>query len=396
MKHILLNLKSFFNQEKIIFFLILLCVISSSFVINFAYGLYYNFDTQKAETNDKLKDVFFTDLKYDEEGRPIAWKYNEGLTKNDLQRYIKALSEKTINSIEAIYVDSFITELADEQYPTGDRVIFHFTYHNGKYGINEEVRDIAMAENKGEFKPEGRYFTDEEMNNGSLVAVVNPYSIAEYKNILVDDDTIRLFGKDFKIIGKTDIKISDLYIPFTSLPDEQNIVIFEVLFKRNITRSIYTEMKQKADEIIPERLYFPELEGIDRDDMAIYNNMIAISLCISVLSTVNFAMLYHFLIEKRQKQLAIMRMCGCKKVRAVFTYLGECILITLPAYGAGILINKLLIHSLPSGMLEFMEDAYSPKVYGTLFGVYIAAFAVILLFMITKSVNKTIAEEWKG
>lgn len=393
MKHILLNLSSFFKHEKTIFFLILLCVISSSFIINFSYGLYYNFNIQKEEANETLRDVFFTAMEYNEEGYPEGWRYIEGLTKKDLQQYIEALSEKVINAVDAFLADSFLAELADEEHLQGSRNIFHFTYHNGKYGITEKVKNNIKS--NGGFV--GRYFTDEEMAKGKRVAIINN-SIdlrQNYPDLWVDDETICLFGEHYEVIGGGKIA-GELQMPFTSLPDEQYIVIFEVQFSENLTRDIYNEMKEKANEIIPGKLYFPELEGIDRDDMAIYNNMIAISLCISILSVINFALLYHFVMEKRQKQLAIMRMCGCKKTRALFTYLGECVLMTLPSYCIGILINHLLVNNVLNSTFDYIDEAYNPKVYGTLFSVYAAVFTVILLIMITNNVNRTVAEEWKG
>lgn len=390
MKHIFLNLKSFFKHEKTIFILVFLCVVSSSFIINFSYGLFHNFKAQKEEADMTLKDIFFTDLEYDEEGYPISWKYIEGLTKKDLQRYIESLSKKTLDSISEFLLDSFVAELANDYNPSGERILFHFTYRDGKYGAVKVIGENIKK--NGDFK--GRYFTDEEVANGTNVAVIGD-TLSRDSDIFINSDTIRLFGKNYEVIGDGRLA-GELHIPFTSLPDNQNIAIFEVMFKNNISKSIYDEMREKADEIIPGKLFFPKLEGIDNDSVAVYNNMIVVSFIISVLSLINFALLYHFVIEKRQKQLAIMRICGCGKVRAVLTYFGECALITLPFYCIGVLLNHLLVGNVFNSFFYYIEEAYTPKVYVVLFAVYMTAFALILLIMITKSVSGTIAEAWKG
>lgn len=134
----------------------------------------------------------------------------------------------------------------------------------------------------------------------------------------------------------------------------------------------------------------------DIDSIAVYNNMIVISGVISVLSIVNFAMLYQFTLKKRQRQLAIMRICGCKRVKAVFTYLGECLLITIPSYLIGMVLNKLITDNNINGRFNYISEAYTPKVYITLFGVYMIIFVILLLAMIVKTVNKTVVQEWRG
>ncbi|MGN1411507.1 MAG: FtsX-like permease family protein [Oscillospiraceae bacterium] len=57
--------------------------------------------------------------------------------------------------------------------------------------------------------------------------------------------------------------------------------------------------------------------------------MMSISLFISILSVINFSILYHFIIEKRKKSLSIMRLCGYAKLRTSLIYLSECIILTL-------------------------------------------------------------------
>lgn len=55
-------------------------------------------------------------------------------------------------------------------------------------------------------------------------------------------------------------------------------------------RRIYDELKDQAETIIPGALQFPDLDLPDPDSMTLYNNIIWISLFISILSVVNLAM----------------------------------------------------------------------------------------------------------
>lgn len=65
MKYTLKNLRSFFLTEKMIFLLIIVCIVTSSFIINFSYGLYQNFHVKKAEEAvpvDNISIPFRNDL----------------------------------------------------------------------------------------------------------------------------------------------------------------------------------------------------------------------------------------------------------------------------------------------------------------------------------------------
>ena len=57
MKYIFLNIKNMFQHEKFITFIIILCVFLSSFVLNFSYGLYQNYNIKKYEENSKLDEI---------------------------------------------------------------------------------------------------------------------------------------------------------------------------------------------------------------------------------------------------------------------------------------------------------------------------------------------------
>lgn len=385
MKHILLNLKSFFRHEKLIFFVIIICVISSAFIINFSYGLYYNYITQKNESYDNMKEI----IPEIREGKV--------LTKEDFRRYIESLSEQTLSSINRYAFFASIEEVRSTFYyddngnyvdsPMPFQCIF--AYQNGRYCMPSDLKPSQSIT--------GEDLSDEDEANGNYVAYLNLdyFDAPQNKGVWNEDGTVTIFGKKYEVKGTSRVLTGAMRVPFLTIPDDLQLNRVGIFFERNVTRAQYNELISQAARELPEMLIFPELESPDIDSIAIYNNMIVISFCISVLSLINFAMLYRFVLKKRQRQLAILRMCGCKKSRAVFTYLAECAFITLPAYGIGMLINYLLVHNVLNKVFNYIEEAYSPTVYGSLLGVYMAAFVVILLIMTVKNVNHTIVETWR-
>ncbi len=385
MHHVLLNLKSFFKSEKLVFFIMLICVISSAFIINFAYGLYYNYDIQKSELNLDTKQIYPEMI------------VKESITKGDFKRYVEALDDTTLNSMEVMYAMSLLYNKYPEIGSRSNSAFYmRFVIHDGKYGISEPTRK-AYEENG--LLTSGRFITNEEEQNASLVAIVAgnhrngwaPESLV-FKN---DDGTITMFGKEYEVIGVYNAGCLTPHVPFLTVPDDLPIYEMGFAFERNVTRSIYNDLVETANREIPGVLEFPELQFPDNDSIAVYNNVISIAFFISIVSVVNFAMLYHFIIEKRQRNLAIMRMCGCTKSRAVFTYLAECIIITLPCYAVGTLLNAILGKNVFGKIFDFFEEAYTPKIYLAMFAVYFIAFIIILTVMISKTITRTIIREWK-
>lgn len=92
MKYVFKNLKSFIYTEKMIFLLILLCVSSSSIVINFAYGLYQNYNIVKIEENSGLNSF------------EIEVTNSTMVTKENLKECVLSLSESINNNIDMYYI----------------------------------------------------------------------------------------------------------------------------------------------------------------------------------------------------------------------------------------------------------------------------------------------------
>ena len=138
-----------------------------------------------------------------------------------------------------------------------------------------------------------------------------------------------------------------------------------------------------------------ELSLPDPDSITLYNNIILISLLIAVLSLLNFAMLYHFILERRSRDLAIIRICGCTKKRALLIYLGECMAISIPVYAAGTGVFILLLERVFDDMFIYMKDAYSTAVYLVIFAGYFLLMLLILGIMIARHISRTILQEWK-
>ena len=383
MSKTILNIKAFVKNESVVFTVIIVCVISSAFIINFSYGLYYNFVTQKSETELELKTL-----------NPELVQ-GAVITKGEFQEFAEALDENTLNSMVVIYAGAELSEFESESGPGSFPM--RFVIHAGRYNICEVTR--KNWEEKSVITS-GRYISSAEEQSGELVAVVGGEGADNWNEACEKfrnaDGSITMFGKRYKVVGTYSAGTAAPIVPFLTVPDDVQIMQIGFSFDRNITRSMYNDITLKADESFPGLLKFPELKFPDTDTVSIYNNMIWIALLISLLSVTNFAMLYRFILLKRRRGLAIMRICGCSRVRAVLMYLAECVVITLPAYAVGAGLNILVTNKVMCRVLDFIKEAYSLKTYLWLFAGFMFVFVIVVIPMISMSVGRKINYKQKG
>lgn len=373
MKYVIKNLKISIKEEKTIFFLMIICVITSAFIINFSYGLYQNYNIIKNEAESGLYEIRIqmnnTEDNYASSG--------------EIKETLFSFSESLNDAIDMHYL-SFESE--DVRYDFFSDVEVRFRIDNGKilpceiFRENLESQGILLS---------GRYFTDEQEMNGENVALIsddrhNAVSCAE--KLMIDEDTIFFMGKEYKIIGKT--KIFKVLVPFNTLDDD--IPIKELIFNFSdvMTRSQYNEIKEKIQKNFGEIADIPELDIPEAESYYYYNTIIIIAVLIAVFAAINFAFLYKYILSKRIKSLAVFRICGCTRGKALRIFLSECMVITIPCFIFATLLYALLLLPFFSEYFEDMSDAYSIKIYIILFAAYVISSLIVLTIMISFSFLK--------
>ena len=142
-------------------------------------------------------------------------------------------------------------------------------------------------------------------------------------------------------------------------------------------------------------MIFPDLKLPDHDTISIFDNIIAISILISVFSAFNFVLLYHFILNKRNHDLAVMRVCGCSKLKVFGNCIGECLLISMPFYVLGTGIYIFLLHAVLKKNYPYISDVYSLKVYALIFALYIVILMLAVGIMVLSHINQSIVSQLK-
>lgn len=370
MKYIFRNIAIFAKRETMIFMILILCVLTSAFVMNFSYGLYVNYRTAINESSDELKTVM-----------PEV-RENAVLTKGEFQALVESLDEEIQEKISLIFASADLTELGyDDHYSFFP---MRFTIRGGSYGVPAVIRE-KWTDSK--MITSGEYISDEDERSGAFSAMVSQ-EICD-KN---PGDKIEFLGNSYTIVGTYKGGSYTPIVPFLTVPDDIKIRECSFTFTNALTRSTYEELKNAARETLSDKLVFPELLLPDDDSLALYRNIILISALIAAVSVMNFAALYLFMIRKRRHSLAVMRLCGASRRQTALIYLGECIAVTIPAFVAGTLIFDVLLRSCFVRRFAYIGGAFDPLVYLAVFGIYFAVMLLVLGIIILRSTRSDIKE----
>lgn len=384
MKYVLKNLSSFFKNEKMIFLLVLLCIITSSFVINFSYGLYQNFNVVKEEAeNNELVEIV------------IEVNDSTQVTKNKMKECVFSISGETNDAIDMYLVSPLIRASSDEDL---------WNIMDCRFTIRDDHLypcDIFYS-NLQEFGNwhEGEYFSEQNEINGDLVAIAKKADESDPKYCITSRITTRtendrrwieIQGKEYEVIGYHTFGEAP-FVPFESLDDNTGFENLIVHFEKPMTRPQYNEVKDNFERIFGDAITVPYMDIPEAENYYLYNTIILISVMIAILAATNFAVLYKYILSKRMKTLAIFRICGCTKSKALAMFLSECMIIAIPLFSLTTLVYDKFVLPKLGQHFEYIESAYSFKLYLMIFGIYNAATFIVLLIMISGFLRKTICE----
>jgi len=399
-----------FTKQRLLALLLVLNIIVSCLVICFSYGLYQNYNAyiRKGENQQIMSLRIYPQL-------GIAHKNEHGVmvstvTKGGLTELLLSLSDEFTDDLECVgMIHGFMNDLfrykkyEDKDYEDDSEIEYD---DEGLYGAS-----MTFTVKNGQILPFGRiadHISDEDYSKGRKCVVVGTelYDPKHHSSVGVvdrnatarllsgNDKYITIEGERFDII-KADKQLDGyIYIPFTSIKDDTELwispdrSIITLSFKQELTSTLYNELKEKAAVVLGDKAYIEELQFTEAEEIYYYRAVLLISVLIAILAAVNMAILYRYILERRSRELAIFRICGCGKLRAIMMYLAECMLINLPLFAlTEFLWHRLLMKRFAS-LFEHFENAYSFKLYAVIFGIYAVSSGAVMLLMIMLTVRR--------
>lgn len=375
-----------FKSYRMISILIVLNIIISAFVICFSYGIYQNYNVKIKDGESSQRQLYISPTS----SKSLA---ESSITTKMVIDTVKSLSDETLKNIEGFSCDAVIPTSTLEK----NIFIFDFIYKDGKFHGLDDI------------------FTDEQYNSYENIVAINPLLRDENADIGIsvvgigdwnatcigDAGDIDINGKNFKIVDAVS-EYDIMACPITSFYNNTPLRVqrdgwsLEINFKTDISRSQYDDIVSAVAANMGDNAEVPEMDISSATELFYYRTILMISVLISVLASINFAVLYRYVLQKRIKTLTIFRICGCTKMKIIFIYLFECMIVGLPLFALTMLcFDKLALPAL-SGTFEYIEFAYSPLLYLAIFGIYAVSSFVVLLIMISTYISRRSIIELKA
>lgn len=385
MKYIWKNFKIFLKTDAYLMFLLVFTVMVSSIMIHYAYALYINFQEEKKEGENVLKEIHFDfDYSYEREkedggGYTLLRPEGELATVGMLKNFAAAMSYELQSDIQNAYVDAE----AD-----GIPMVCYFSIRNNRIVRDDESLMRVTT---------GRYFTAEEYREGERVAFAfdlhtwNVGCSPRMESMLLDHDTMLLQGKEYKVVGYGETMPDTPMVPITALdPDTPLAEFFTINFKNPIDRPKYEELLLLCYTCFGGHVRVSNLNMAVIEDNHLNNTILLLAACIILVAVMNFTILYRYILAKRSYVFRIYRICGMQKRIAMRNYLLECALLALPAYGISIVLFRCFILPEMSQRFYYLETGkFGGIIYMVLFLLYFVISLSILSVMIHRQLSYT-------
>lgn len=366
-RHIFNNIKSLIKTSKMFVFLLIFIQLMSVVVIFSTYGIINNYSV-------KLNEIEGSIYQYE----------------------IYSLEDDPYQKREDILA------FYDNVLPVVEKKLRHFgvegkTYsnkleHGGMLLAYGEYREGIICPSGIQKSLKGHNFTDEQVLNGEKVVIISQDFKYENVGSYIDFD-----GEDYKLIKI--YRGFDPYLvlfPFSALPKDAQIGVCYLTLNSPLTRTEHEAVYEISKRYLGS-VNFPEFDGIENEsEYRVYRNMIFVLIAIVTICGINYCIIYQYLIKRNRSAFAVIRICGCKRGRAVFGYVLEMLIESAALFGIGMLIfKKWLLNGVIAKYFEYATYYYDTHTYWFCFAVYMAVLFVIYLIQIIGYVKVTPAKLMK-
>lgn len=389
-KYVLKNLKNFITKETTIFIIVIICQVSSILLSLFSYGVFQNY---KAETNQINIDneVMENEDDWTEFGYELDISAENPVDYKVVYDFCNEAGNLLRDKIANLFIESGCVTMSLE-------------FNNGTFIPMEDYYNNNLMSGDWE---EGEWFSEEQIKSKQKVCVITEamkedYTQREkdfdYDNIPLakkkgNDYYITLGNEEYRVIGVLDARHPQIaMVSWGTLADDYNITNMPFFyFNRQLTQKEYDTLLSIYEKYFPDRIIStaPELELYDPEVVYYYKTNMAISLFIAIVSSINFALLFNYIFDRRRHTLAVLRLTGCTANKARIMYLSEVMLIMIPLLIiCTFVFHKLILPWLDS-LFPYINQVYGFKIYLIMAGIYLVVSYIIMNIMIILHLRKT-------
>lgn len=386
MKYLIKNICAFASKERIVFFLTVICIMCSSIIINFSYGFYKHLQQEKLDLIDDV-DNFVIDFQDST---------RDHVTKGKLLKVLCDVDDLAFNQCVIYFEIRFREDKTDNLAIDNTMLVA-----NVQFCIDEGNIKLASLEKEWKEKNiliDGNYFSMEQFDKGELVCL----KPKEYEYIY--DEEIKwaqhykansngkylIHNKEYTSIGTQDLMGVIPVVPITTLDDECYVQRAIFSYPHSVLRTDFDLITTAIKNEFGDYAIIPDLSIQELDVKKFLIIMSLFCFVITIISGLVLALLFEYIIMKRNEKLAIFRLCGLSRNKAVMIYLLEGALIIIFTYVISTLVYRFLIFPILSDAFIYMRNAYTLWSYLKLGILYIVISLFFLLILIINNINNEI------
>lgn len=399
MNYILKNIKQFSTKSTMIFVLFVVCEISAVLIILFSYGTFNHFQVEKDIESKKIDQQQFSisfgnivDTIKDESGNTLYYFGDGVITVDQFRQVLDKLNDKTKSRLPGFYFTIDYNDKGFLKYLNNDEMVIQTNDEDisdvllpmeFRLEFNENLNDYSLYE---EFlnnlsMSEGRYFTYEEYAGDENLIVLPINGKKEYLK-----KTVELLGKKYTVIGIAD---SGTNVPFKTVGGDNTIKDISILDDNVIMIQDYYKLREAFVSVMGDQVLFPPVNAVDFSEIKFFNSIIYISVALAVVSAINLAILFRYVLNSRRKQLAIFLINGCTRNKLRRMYIIEILIISVTVFLVFSCVYHFVILPKLSFFFDYIRDVYNFKIYIYMFVIYLISIYIFLNIVIVSGNHKS-------
>ncbi len=215
----------------------------------------------------------------------------------------------------------------------------------------------------------GRNFSESDFKNGKKQILYPDYDFTSDKKKHKIGEQYNLSGEQYKGIG-TIYNTDMMMIPYSSLENKSQISEVDMVFNTDLTgvyQDVFVEDVQKIFNI--DSVNMPSAYSTSTYQSTI--NYVATFGVIIVIAVINIIYLYSYIMNKRKKETAVFRLCGCSLGKTALIYLTEILFLSAVSYAAAVLIHLVAVMPLMMNITQALKYYIAPLDFIIVYAIYL-------------------------
>jgi ABC-type antimicrobial peptide transport system permease subunit len=403
--YIFINIKNFAKNNTLMFVLLIVMEFFATAIVLFSYGVYNNFKFEQSAQFVEASDIKIT--------------FSDNITLGEIKKVMNDVSRDILCESSEICLNS--TYFADG---SGDfeRCLIEdirSCVHDGVYDITipeENIADIYIDMKYNpetdlyEYEPEAYEIYSKHTSEGEFLPY-DDYSKGEKYLMYCRGEegnnmqyaigsTVTVCGEEYKVLGRYstlhDVQPNRLDISYYAAPDSMQIDSLSYYFEGFVPKKTFNEVTSLFKIEFGDNVTTNDPDDFLVDEHSYYSTVMLISLMFILVSAINFALLFRYILGVRNRSISIFRIEGCRRIKAVKMFAGEFALISLICFSVSTLVYNFAALPKLKNLFEYMDYIYSWKTYLIIFVMYMLVIMLTVIVMILRFIKKTPLNQIKG